>query len=816
MPSNKKVFSPLLKKQLLFMTPILIIVFGISLFLWQSWVLTSEQTKLNSRVNDYLDRQQQVVTGYVKSIEQKMEALARLPELKRAIIEDDSAQLTQYSQDLVKQIPEAVSVRFFQLDQAQKVSQAESQMTHLEIHMINRAEKNDRIWPEIVSQESLHKLMLARPVYGSEKTSSSTEDVIGTMLVITNLSELQDTLTQNTRTPGKLDLSQRIDQSNTTFLSFGEGGDMPLVKQSISNTYWTLQFIPAQSVIDSTQTFRLYFILGAIIFALLSMLITFIVTKAVINNQFNKKQVNKDLLEAGEKQLAEVNPNILAQPVEVAEIEADDSLLLVNEELGEESPDSALVIEDADVDEPASSPCSIKLSSTIFRSYDIRGVVGEELTPDIAELIGKAIASMVIDAGDTSIVVARDGRQHSAELCERMTQGILSTGCDVIDIGLVPTPLMNFAALTSEDTQSGVMVTASHNPKEYNGFKFLVNGTTLSDEQITQLKTAIDSSDFRSGEGLRSSRDIAENYIDRVLSDVALAGYLHVVVDASNGAASILAPKLFEELGCDVTPLFCEVDGNFPNHPPNPSDPENLHALINKVIEVEADLGVALDGDGDRLVVVAPNGSIIWPDQLLMLFAKDVVSRNPGCDIIYDVKSTRELSRIISDHGGRPVMYKTGHSHMKSKMQEIGALLAGEYSGHIFFKERWYGFDDGMYAAARLMEILTVSEQSVLETLNSVSTLPSTPEILVPIEEDKKFYFMEKVINGCDFGEGKKNTIDGLRVDYSDGWGLVRASNTSAALTLRFEAVDDASLESIQKRFKTELLKVNAELILPF
>ncbi|MGI1679550.1 MAG: phosphomannomutase/phosphoglucomutase [Cellvibrionaceae bacterium] len=457
-----------------------------------------------------------------------------------------------------------------------------------------------------------------------------------------------------------------------------------------------------------------------------------------------------------------------------------------------------------------------EIPGEIFRAYDIRGIVETQLTPTNVVLIGQAIGSATLDAGDTSIVVGRDGRTHSPEIAEQLIEGILTTGCHVINIGMVPSPIVYYAIAELDSTNSGVVITASHNPADYNGFKIVLNNEALAGEKIQDLRIRISQQKFAQGSGREDFAELTTEYIERIFSDVALAGELSVVIDAGNGVAGEIATQLFRELGCTVTPLFCDIDGSFPNHEPDPSVPANLQQLINMVKEVEADIGIALDGDGDRLGVVTSTGKIIWPDRLLMLLAKDIVSRNPGTDVLYDVKSSRELNNVISSYGGRPIMWKTGHSHMKAKMQETGSLLGGELSGHIFIKERWYGFDDGMYAAARLLEIMSIREESLDDIFSNFPELPATPEIKISIPDSKKFIFIQRLISEGNFEKGRVTTIDGLRVDYPEGWGLVRVSNTSPALTLRFEAESEEALANIQEKFKQELLKIDPKLGINF
>jgi len=455
------------------------------------------------------------------------------------------------------------------------------------------------------------------------------------------------------------------------------------------------------------------------------------------------------------------------------------------------------------------------LLQSIFRAYDIRGIVDETLTEHGVLLIGQSIATEALNAGQKAIVIARDGRLHSERLSEALAKGIQSTGCDVIDIGQVPTPVLYFAT-HKLDTQSGVMITGSHNPKEYNGLKIVIAGDTLSGEAIQGLYKRIEKSDFSSGEGVYQEQMILPEYIGAISDDVRLGRLMKVVVDCGNGVAGDAAPMLLSTLGCDVVPLYCEVDGEFPNHHPDPSKPENLQDLIDKVRDEEAELGLAFDGDGDRLGVVDSDGNVIWPDRQMMLYAIDVLSRQAGADILYDVKCTKNLAKVIVKHGGKPVMTKTGHSLIKAKMKETNADLAGEMSGHIFFKERWYGFDDALYTAARLLEILTADFKTSADVFSELPDSVSTPELTVDMQEGENFAFVEQLLSTAAFGEANIITIDGIRVEYQDGWGLVRASNTTPSLVLRFEADDEQALARIKGVFKEQMLKMNEAIDLPF
>lgn len=455
------------------------------------------------------------------------------------------------------------------------------------------------------------------------------------------------------------------------------------------------------------------------------------------------------------------------------------------------------------------------ISPSIFRAYDIRGIVDEYLTPDVMYTIGLAIGSEAASRNISHLTVARDGRMSGPSLLKALTQGLMDSGRSLIDIGIVPTPVLYYSTYSLQ-TQSGVMLTGSHNPSDYNGVKTVLGGNTLAESEIQNLYHRIQAGDFVFGKGSIESQSVTEDYINRIATDVHLSRPLKVVIDAGNGVTGAIAPALFRRLGCEVIELFCDIDGNFPNHHPDPSVEKNLVDIQRAVIENNADIGLAFDGDGDRLGVVTNEGKVIWPDRQMMLFAKDVLARVPNHKIVFDVKCSRHLPEVIMAAGGIPLMWKTGHSLLKSKMREENAPVAGEMSGHIFFKERWYGFDDGLYAGARLLEILAKDPRKVNEIFADLPDSVNTPELKLPIPEDQKQAFMTKLIDQSTFPQGKVCTIDGLRVDFADGWGLVRVSNTSPYLTLRFEAMDQPALERIQNLFREQLLAVDRSLQLPF
>jgi phosphomannomutase/phosphoglucomutase len=462
------------------------------------------------------------------------------------------------------------------------------------------------------------------------------------------------------------------------------------------------------------------------------------------------------------------------------------------------------------------------IAPEIFKAYDIRGIVDKTLTEEAVEKIGRGLAAMGRSRNVSRFVVGRDGRISGPRLAKALAKGLNAAGADVIDVGVVATPMVYFATHLFS-TGSGVMVTGSHNPPDYNGLKMMVAGDTLAAETIQDLREIVaklGQAPAQQKTGVTASyetADVSSQYLDRIASDVKLARPMRIAVDCGNGSPGAFAPKLYRRLGCKVIELFCDVDGTFPNHHPDPSKPENLKDLISELARNDAEVGLAFDGDGDRLGVVTKGGKIIYPDRQLMLFAADVLSRNPGAEIIFDVKCTRNLFAWIRKHGGKPLMWKTGHSLIKSKLKETGAPLAGEMSGHIFFGERWYGFDDGTYTAARLLEILSASADPSA-VLDALPTSFATPELNVACAEGEPAEVVARLRAEAKFPGAKEVvTIDGVRVEYDDGFGLVRASNTTPVLVLRFEGTTQESLRRIERDCMAALraVKPDAEVQAP-
>ena len=461
---------------------------------------------------------------------------------------------------------------------------------------------------------------------------------------------------------------------------------------------------------------------------------------------------------------------------------------------------------------------NMTVPAAIFRAYDIRGVVQDALTPAVVEQVGRALGSELFALGSDikpQVVIARDGRLSSPELARALATGLQATGCDVLDVGLVPTPVLYYATHALH-ANNGIMITGSHNPPDYNGIKMVLNGQAIYGEQIQALYQRIQRAEFATGQGTYREVSIVDQYIQRIVGDVRLQRPLRLAIDCGNGAAGEVAVKLFHALGLEPVALYCEIDGTFPNHHPDPSKPENLQDLRAAIAEQDLELGLAFDGDGDRLGVIDASGNIIWPDRQMILYSQDILSRNPGSPIVYDVKCSTQLKNAILTAGGKPILSKTGHSLIKAAIRDNHAMLGGEMSGHIFFKERWFGFDDGLYAAVRLLEILSQDSHSPQQVFAALPNSVNTPELNISFAEGEHYQFIQRFIAAAQFPDAEIIDIDGLRAEFSDGWGLVRASNTTPSLVLRFEADNDAALQRIQDTFREQMLLVEPNLQLPF
>ena len=453
----------------------------------------------------------------------------------------------------------------------------------------------------------------------------------------------------------------------------------------------------------------------------------------------------------------------------------------------------------------------MKVNSEIFRAYDIRGIFERELSQDLIYKIGQAVGSQVLDENSKQIYVGRDGRISGKEVSDRFIEGILATGCDVIFIGLVHTPLLYFATFEGV-TKNGVMITGSHNPKEYNGFKIVINNSSLKEDDIQNLKLKIEQSDFKVGSGKLSKESFNETYVKKISTKINIKNKLKIVLDCGNGSGGVLGPEILRNYSSELIELFCEVDGNFPNHHPDPSEPKNLSKLIETVKKENADLGIAFDGDGDRLGVIDSEGEMIFPDRYLALMAEDILRKNKSGKIVFDVKCSKQLEQIIKRNNGIPIMTKTGHSFIKSEIARTDAILGGEMSGHIFYNDNWYGFDDGIFASLRLLEILSTQNISTHEVFKKIPKMFSTPEIKISINDAEKFRVVEELKNNFKPEGYNSILLDGLRLEEEDSWGLIRASNTTPALVLRFEANTEKKLMQIKELFQNALLKIDDKL----
>ncbi|WP_166257189.1 phosphomannomutase/phosphoglucomutase [Marinobacter salicampi] len=792
-------------------------------------------------------------------IEQRLELLQGLvqgyatqPLVVRALTEGtDQEEVTAGLENLLPQVSDAF---LFPYGEIPRRASATKGLGFASLDLARRAESGRQVAPDAYPRDGSWFVQIAAPV-----RNANSQAVVGSVLVVFDARVLTAVMQPGQGQPnGRLTLVQTVSGNAQPVVAVGEGSGEALTR-SLSPPNWGLQYAPqptASNLSDSLLALLVVFVPALVAAGIIWFLMAGALRKlrdeiaSLIqwaHKAFGGERARLPNLEwdmaasLGEvlQRMAQVVEKRLSKATEAGRAQAPKAsapaAAKARPGAGSEEPlfqdkdmlDIDMLDGDEDVlgfGEPGDDAGFgvgevalplVSVSPSIFRAYDIRGIVGDTLTPEIVAVIGQAIGSEAISRNATTLCIGYDGRHSSPEFADALARGILSSGCSVIELGAVPTPVLYFATHLLE-TGSGVMVTGSHNPSNYNGLKMMIGGETLSGEAIQKLYQRIQTGDFESGQGARSEQDVRRAYLDRIVGDIAVAAPLKVVLDAGNGIAGELGPMLVEELGCEVVPLYCEVDGDFPNHHPDPGKPENLADLIRRVAEVKADIGLAFDGDGDRLGVVTNTGRIIWPDRLLMLFARDVVSRNPGADVIYDVKCSRRLANVISQAGGRPIMWKTGHSLMKAKMRETGALLAGEMSGHMFFKERWYGFDDGLYAAARLLEILGVEDRQIDEVFEEFPEDISTPELNVAVTDESKFALVDRLSKEGDFGDGNVNTIDGVRVEYPEGWGLCRASNTTPVLVLRFEAETEEALERIKSVFRTNLTKIAPDLITDF
>lgn len=802
------------------------------------------------RANDFRTQQTEVTanglagqaSAVINSYNDFMGALVKDADIIRAVTSNNDSAMITKEQELVKLFPSATRIKLLGTGPHEVDTSVTPHLGYACIAMVDQAEKQKgKVAAEVhqLGNKHQHIDIIQRVM------SSDGQSVAGTLLVSLKVPEFKQALSKTSLGGGYMELRQHTGAEFVALTKIGNNslaaGD-PDAIVNVAGTTWKVAYWGAVmnwSLLSPEQMMVWAVVLGSV---LLLAIITFVFKKTINNAVRNDLVVIINLvkdLAAGKlksdysvrlysfrgaiENLIRMAPEFSvkhAAPViqthapaetKTPENDIEDTSL----EPEEVAPD--LIFQDKagiQVEEVNENNIS-KVPASIFKAYDIRGIVGDTLTPAIACDIGRAIGSEAYERGQQSIVVARDGRLSGPRIIENLIKGLRETGRDVIDIGMVPTPVLYFAT-QHLNTGSGIMVTGSHNPPDYNGFKMVLGNETLSGDAIQGLRQRIEARNFLTGDGGLESVDVVNDYMERITSDINLARPMKVILDCGNGVGGAVAPRLLQALGCELTELYCEVDGNFPNHHPDPSQPENLEDLIKAVKEQGADVGLALDGDGDRLGVVDAEGNVIWADRQMMLYAKDVLSRNAGAMIIYDIKCTNNLATVIQDAGGTPLMWKTGHSFIKAKLAETGALLAGEMSGHIFFKERWYGFDDALYTAGRLLEILAADKRSTTEIFAALPSAISTPELKADTAEGGQFKFIEKFVEQASFDGAVLTTIDGLRADFEDGWGLVRASNTTPCLVIRFEAKTPQALKRIQEDFRQIMLAVDPNIKLPF
>ena len=777
--------------------------------------------------------------AYVNNVLDQHEALldqiANSADVIDQIDQGDALQLAGAERRIASQLSEGLAVHVFSLREAKALPNSSPPLSHAALDMIRRAEQGQSLPIEAHQHQGIAYLQSVKGVRNAEG------QLVGTIAIAQSLAYLSNQLGGIDDSKGSLVIQQQFEGGPVqTLVTYGTKNDNDLLRLRSNNPNWTLTYQASDDLAYSTIISPRFFWLVFAVLILVCILSVVLATKKVQQtmrqdaNAFAKQihgvlqgqhSASSDFEFAIFTSLAKtVNRMRMGKSSPSALNQAKNESLLDTGVIkpvmaeAQQNFDVSMMDSDSDLLGMSSAPESndlVDIAESLFRAYDISGIMGQDLTFDATVQIGLAIGSEAYDRNEQTVIVGRDGRLSSPDLAQALIRGLLASGRDVIDIGVVPTPLCYFAC-EQLDISSCVMISGSHHPANYNGFKVVIGGNTLMDDEIQGLFHRIANQNHVSGEGHVSTQDVAAAYLTRVSDDVQAKRPLKVVIDCGNGAAGAVAPLLIKGIGCHVLPLFCDVDGNFPNHLPDPSDSDTLQDLTRTVVETRADLGLAFDGDGDRLAVVTNSGKLIYADRLLMLLAKQVLQASPGATVLFDVKSSRRLKNLILGYGGKPLMWKTGQSFMNRKMKETQAALAGEMSGHFFYQHRWYGFDDALYTACRLIEILADQEESLDTLLNELSVDVATPELTIGSSDAHKFRVIEALQRNAQFAGGQMSDIDGLRVDFQDGWGLVRASNTAAKLTCRFEADNEQTLRKIQAMFKQQLLAVDSQLQIPF
>lgn len=818
--------------------PLLLALAGLALAAVPIWIalfgMGSERYRTDM-TNAYATQQVGALNQNIRQLNADLRQLAANPQLQMALQQGSSADMQRI---LRYSMAGNLALYTNAVGRAEVTDAQDAPLSFAALDMIRRAERNMPVPMEVHPVDGKWRLYAVEPL-----RASANAPIAGTLIAVFELQRLTGAFPSLPDDSGQMTLTQTFPGATAqTLYQAGRGFGEPVSITSI-NPAWSIQFLTGPAL--STGLVNPLLLLAAILLALF----------ALMSGLWRLQRSWVSCLHADAQVLIQLTRGHKAAGLQLGPLEPVGQSIMglargngrtpgpsPERENSGRTPSRPAVdaepagnafrnsdildidIVDSDEDafgmhaEPSAEPSIPEIPAEIFRAYDIRGVVGKTLTEDAVYWLGRAIGSESIAAEESKVAVARDGRLSGPVLSEQLIRGLMDSGCHVTDLGMVPTPVLYYATHTSEAT-SGVMLTGSHNPADYNGLKIVIAGETLSEQRISDLHRRLRERDLHEGAGSRRQLDLLDAYRRQITEDVVLVRPLKVVIDCGNGVGGVIAQQLIESLSCEVTPLYCEVDGSFPNHHPDPGKLENLKDLIAEVARQGADVGIALDGDADRLGVVTAKGEIIYADRLMMLFSEDIVTRHPGADIVFDIKCSRRLPMLISRMGGRPVMWKSGHSLIKAKMIETGAMLGGEMSGHIFFKERWFGFDDGLYSACRLLELMSILTQNSDESAEIFDKYPVglvTPEINLSVGETRKFEIIETLKKQAQWGAGKVSTLDGIRVDYPSGWGLVRASNTTPALVLRFEADQPDELERIQQLFREQLTQVAGDLQLTF
>lgn len=820
------------------LVPLLLALAGLALAAIPIWIalfgLGSERYRADI-TSAYASQQAGALNQGILQLDADLGRLAANPQLQVALQQGGSASLQRL---LRYTLAGNLAIYTQAVGRAEITDVQDAPLSFAALDMIRRAERNMPVPMEIHPVDGQWRLYAVKPLRASQSAP-----IGGTLVAVFELQRLTAALPALPDGSGQITLTQTFPGATAQTLYQAGSGFGEAVSIISVNPSWSIQFLAGPAL--NAGMVNPLLLLGAALLALFGLMLGLwqlqrswtarlnadaqVLMQLTLGHKAAGLQLGP-LVPVGQSvmQLASGSGRTLGpsperddtgrRPSRAAADPPQDGVALPHQDILDidiiDSDDNAFGMADA----PPAGPMIGPIPAEIFRAYDIRGVVGKTLTEDTVYWLGRAIGSESIAADEPKVAVARDGRLSGPALSEQLIRGLMDSGCHVTDLGMVPTPVLYYATHTSEAT-SGVMLTGSHNPADYNGLKIVIAGETLAEQRISDLHRRLREQDLHEGAGSRQQLDLLEAYRLQISEDIVLVRPLKVVIDCGNGVGGVIAQRLFESLGCEVTPLYCEVDGSFPNHHPDPGKLENLQDLIAEVARQGADIGIALDGDADRLGVVTAKGEMIYADRLLMLFAEDIVTRHPGADIVFDVKCSRRLPMLISRLGGRPVMWKSGHSLIKAKMRETGALLGGEMSGHIFFKERWFGFDDGLYSACRLLELMSILTHNTAQSADLFANYPIgfiTPEIDLSVGEARKFEIIEALRKQAEWGTGKVSNLDGIRVDFPAGWGLVRASNTTPVLMLRFEADQPDELERIQQLFREQLANVAGDLQLTF